>query len=53
MTIYEISWSAYGRASVEAESEREALELATDACFDFDDPDFERNEVDGADVEIA
>lgn len=51
--IYEVAWQAFGISSVQANSEEEALQYVSDGCFNFDDHDFERTDVDGVDVRIA
>ncbi|WPH57754.1 hypothetical protein [Mycobacterium phage WXIN] len=40
-------------AEVIADSESEAMEVVSDGCFSYNDIDFERNDVDGVDVEMA
>lgn len=50
MARYEVNWSAFGIATVEAESEQEAQKIVSDRAFQFDDIDFEGNEVDGVDI---
>lgn len=51
--VYEIAWNAFGIAVVEADSEKEAQDMVLDGCFDFDNIEFERNDVDGVDVNPA
>lgn len=52
MTIYEVAWKASGVSTVEADTEKEAEGIVINGCFNFDDIDFERTDVNDATVWI-
>lgn len=53
MSTYYVQWQAYGIATVEAASEEEAGQLASDALSGLDDIDFRTNDVDGWEYEVT
>ena len=54
MALYDVSWSMYGTARIEADSETEAQQIAAAGCMHWSgDIDWRYADVDGCDIEDA
>lgn len=53
MTTFYVQWSAYGTATIEANTEEEAGNLASRALFGIDALDFRTNDVDGIEYNVG
>lgn len=53
MNTYSVQWTAYGEATIEADSEEQATQIAREGLFGWSgDIDWETNRVDGASYNV-